>query len=91
MSKSKVKFIARANVRLEEREYLAPGSIGLIKGMRVMAKEILPGSNEIACPCLRCVFVNLEICKNKLDVFRPACFGNDRENLSNKSLIYQRV
>ena len=76
------------------REYLVPGLIGIISGEIVVAKEC--SKNELyVCPCVKCAILNLNVCfdshtHKRLEI-APACFGNDEENLSHKSLYYTKL
>lgn len=75
-----------------KKQYIAPGEIGRINGVTVLAKEVLSEMNEKICSCVNCAILNQQICfskaTKKLLPTRPACFGNDKENLSNKPLYY---
>ena len=75
-----------------KKQYVAPGEIRKINGVEVTAKEISVGIDEKTCPCINCIMLRSNICFSKTTKkslpTRPACFGNDPENLSNKSLYY---
>lgn len=75
-----------------KKQYIAPCEIGRINGVTVLAKEVFPEVDEKNCPCVNCIMLRSNICFSKSTKkslpTRPACFGNDPENLSNKSLYY---
>jgi len=78
-----------------KKQYIAPGEIRKINGIEVTAKEVFSKMNLKICPCVNCAIVDHNICFDKMTKkslpTRPACFGNDTENLSNKSLYYVKI
>lgn len=76
----------------QKKQYIAPGEIRKIDGVEVIAKEVFAEKGEKICPCVNCIMLRSNICFSKATKkslpTRPACFGNDPENLSNKSLYY---
>ena len=77
------------------KQYIAPGEVRKINGVEARAKKVFSGMDEVRCPCTLCIVEKQGICfdpetKNSLPT-RPACFGNDPENLSKKSLYYVRI
>ena len=78
----------------QRKQYIAPGEIRKINGVEVLAKEVSTKMDEKICPCVNCVILNQNICFDNVTrrslPTRPACFGNDPENLSNKSLYYTK-
>lgn len=77
-----------------KKQYISPGEIRKINGVEVIAKEVFSEMDEKICPCVNCVILDQRICFSRVDKkslpTRPACFGNDTENLSNKSLYYTK-
>ena len=78
----------------QKRQYIAPGEVRKINGVEVTAKEVFSEMDLKICPCVNCAILDQRICfcewtKKSLPT-RPACFGNDLENLSNKSLYYTK-
>ena len=75
--------------------YIAPGEIRKINGLEVLSKLVHDGFDYKTYPCSNCAIANQNICfdsKTKKQLHtRPACFGNDKENLSKKSLYYSKV
>ena len=78
----------------QKKQYISPGEIGKINGVEVTSKEVSIGMDEKKSPCVNCVILNQNICFDKITkrslATRPAYFGNDPENTSNKSLYYVR-
>ena len=76
----------------QKKQYIAPGEIRKINGVEVRSKKVFIEMDEARCPCALCIIEKQGICfdpktKHSLPT-RPACFGNDTENLSNKPLYY---
>jgi len=78
----------------QKKQYIAPGEIRKINGVEVTAKEVFSEMDLKICPCVNCVILDQQICFSRIDKHslptRPACFGNDTENLSNKPLYYTK-
>lgn len=78
----------------QKKQYIAPGEIRKINGVEVMAKEVSTEMDLRMCPCSNCITADQNICFDNVTrkslQTRPACFGNDPENLSNKSLYYTK-
>lgn len=76
------------------KQYIAPGEVRKINGVEARAKEVSTEMDLRMCPCSNCITADQNICfdkKTKKSLpTRPACFGNDPENLSNKSLYYTK-
>lgn len=77
------------------REYLAPGSTGMISGELVVSKAFKNDADTCQYTCAKCAILKLGICFDKATKKRkktcPACFGNDVENLSRKPLFFKEV
>lgn len=78
----------------QKKQYVAPGEIGRINVVTVLAKKVFTEMDEKIRPCVNCIILDQQICFSKATKkslpTRPACFGNDPENLSNKSLYYTK-
>jgi len=86
--------------KLVSKIFIAPGCTGRIEGVKVLAKEVSVNNPNDLRPCIKCFFEGKELCfstirDNKLKITitkqlptRPCCFGNDPENLSNKTLYF---
>ena len=78
----------------QKKQYIAPGEVRKINGVEVMAMKVSDSIDEKKCPCLKCTMLRSNICFSKATKkslpTRPVCFGNDPENLSNKSLYYTK-
>ena len=78
----------------QKKQYVAPGEVRKINGVEVLATEVFSEMNEKRCPCANCAILDQKICFSQVDKkslpTRPACFGNDTENLSNKPLYYTK-
>ena len=75
--------------KTKKRIYIAPGTTSRIFGGVIIAKEIILKNDTLLNPCYFCYLERLKICENKFSETRPACFGNDPENLSKKPLFYK--
>jgi len=73
----------------QKRTYLPPNECTRIFGVYVICKEIKLKNDTLPNPCYFCCLERLKICENKFSDTRPACFGNDPENLSKKPLFYK--
>jgi len=80
-----------------KRIYIAQNEIGVIQGVKVRAKLLTNNTKynvQCECPCKDCALKNKNICfevvgEKRLSLpTRPACFGNDPENLLSMPLIY---
>ena len=78
----------------QKKQYIAPGEVRKINGVEARAKKVFIGMDEVRRPCTLCIIEKQGICfdseTKKSLLTRPACFGNDVENLSNKSLYYTK-
>lgn len=78
-----------------KKQYIAPGEVRKINGVEVKAKEVFFEMDLRICPCTNCAILKQQICfsrANKKSLpTRPACLGNDPENLSRKSLYYTKL
>lgn len=78
----------------QKKQYIAPREIRKINGVEVMAKEVSTEMDLRIRPCSKCIIADQNICFDNVNKkslpTRPACFGNDPENLSNKSLYYTK-
>ena len=87
-------FKQKTKMNTPKKQYIAPGEIRKINGVEVLAKEVSTEMDLRMCPCSNCITADQNICfdkKTKKSLpTRPACFGNDPENLSNKSLYYTK-
>ena len=77
------------------KQYIAPGEVRKINGVKARAKKVFIGMDDVRRPCTLCIIEKQSICfdpetKHSLPT-RPACFGNDPENLSNKPLYYTKL
>ena len=64
-----------------------------IYGIAVIAKETIE-YQDYSSPCERCAFVRHICCdvkSAKRNPNRPACFANDPENKSRKSLYFEKL
>ena len=80
-----------------KRIYIAQNETGVIHGVKVRAKLLTNNTKyniKCECPCADCALKNKNICfvvigEKRLSLpTRPACFGNDEDNLLNMPLIY---
>ena len=74
------------------RPTLQLGQTGIIYGVTVVAKETIE-YQDYSSPCDRCAFSRHKCCdvkSAKRNPNRPACFANDPENKSRKSLYFER-
>ena len=82
-------------MNIPKKQYIAPGEVRKINGVEARAKKVFIGMDDVRRPCTLCIIEKQGICfnpetKNSLPT-RPACFGNDPENLSNKPLYYTKL
>ena len=80
---------------MKAKQYIAPGEIRKINGVEVIAKEFGLYTNWLERSCSNCEIKKQNICfdpKTKKSLpSRPACFGNDPENTSNKPIYYSKL
>ena len=75
------------------RPNLQLNQTGIIYGISVTAKETVEYVDRSS-PCEKCAFVRHICCdvkSAKRNPNRPACFANDPENLSKKSLYFEKL
>lgn len=87
------------------RTYIAPNKTGEIAGIKVKALSLQKRIIEHESPCVKCVIKEKNICfkdvfikekgikiiKHKQLDTRPACFGNDPENLRHVPVYYVKA
>ena len=82
-----------------KRPYIAPGEVGRINGFQLRAESLLEINLGVLNPvpsCNYCAFKNDVICFDKERPFkslstRPACMGNDKENIDNIPVYYVKL
>ena len=85
------------------KNFIAPDCVGVIWGVKVVARIVSETKANDKRPCLKCEFENKGICfeyyrDNELKLgiskqlpTRPCCFANDKENLSKKPLYFVKA
>ena len=96
MNTQKRQYIAPESTSIIDGvKYTEPAMPRKINGVEVIAKEFGDKLNFQNTSCTNCEISKQNICFDKATKkslpTRPACFGNDPENLSNKPLYYTKL
>ena len=79
---------------MKKRIYIAPDRLGVVNGVEVESKVLTSMPTGSTSSCKYCAVRDLKMCFDKFGKqkdSRPACFGNDPENLSKKPLFYKAI
>lgn len=79
----------------QKKQYIAPNELGRIDGIAVVANLFTKSVEDLQSGCEDCVIQTSHICFSRIDrksiETRPACFGNDKENLSKQPIFYRKA